>query len=115
MATTEPRASTFECLQKAAILVGKAREMVAVHSPFTGAVLSRIPAATEEDVEFAIARARAAQPGWSALACADRARIFLRFHDLLLKRQAEALDLIQLETGKARRHAFEEILDTAIV
>ena len=46
---------------------------------------------------------------------ADRARIFLRFHDLLLERQDEVLDLIQWETGKARRHAFEEILDTAIV
>ena len=46
---------------------------------------------------------------------ADRARIFLRFHDLLLERQDEVLDLIQLETGKARRHAFEEVLDTAVV
>ena len=27
----------------------------------------------------------------------------------------EVLDIIQLETGKARRHAFEEVLDTAIV
>src|SRR5262249_15911005 len=45
----------------------------------------------------------------------DRGRIFLRFHDLLLARQNEVLDLIQLETGKARRHAFEEVLDTAVV
>ena len=45
----------------------------------------------------------------------DRAHIFLRFHDLLLNRQKEVLDLIQLETGKARRHAFEEVLDTAVV
>ena len=41
--------------------------------------------------------------------------MFLRFHDLLLERQNEVLDIIQLETGKARRHAFEEILDTAVV
>jgi acyl-CoA reductase-like NAD-dependent aldehyde dehydrogenase len=39
----------------------------------------------------------------------------LRFHDLLLKRQDQVLDLIQLESGKARRNAFEEILDTAVV
>ena len=60
-------------------------------------------------------RARAAQAAWSRRTFADRARIFLRFHDLLLERQNEVLDLIQWETGKARRHAFEEILDTAIV
>jgi aldehyde dehydrogenase (NAD+)/succinate-semialdehyde dehydrogenase/glutarate-semialdehyde dehydrogenase len=34
-------------------------------------------------------------------------RIFLRFHDLLLERQNEVLDLIQWETGKARRHALK--------
>src|SRR5205085_1954359 len=30
-------------------------------------------------------------------------------------RQDQVLDLLQLESGKARRHAFEEILDVAIV
>lgn len=44
-----------------------------------------------------------------------RSRIFLRFHDLVLKRQLQLLDLIQLESGKARAHAFEEVADTAIV
>ncbi|GAB3492284.1 succinic semialdehyde dehydrogenase [Nocardiopsis coralliicola] len=39
--------------------------------------------------------------------------MFLRFHDLVLDRQAEILDIIQLETGKARRHAFEEVYDAA--
>ena len=33
----------------------------------------------------------------------------------MLARQDELLDVIQLESGKARRHAFEEILDTALV
>jgi succinate-semialdehyde dehydrogenase/glutarate-semialdehyde dehydrogenase len=45
----------------------------------------------------------------------ERAAIFLRFHDLVLARQQRLLDLIQLESGKARRHAFEEVADTAIV
>jgi succinate-semialdehyde dehydrogenase/glutarate-semialdehyde dehydrogenase len=43
-----------------------------------------------------------------------RAAVLLRFHDLLLKRQDEVLDLIQAETGKARLHAFEEVLATAM-
>ncbi len=41
--------------------------------------------------------------------------VLLRVHDLLLARQEQALDLIQLETGKARRHAFEEVADAANV
>src|SRR5439155_20642864 len=51
---------------------------------------------------------------WAARPFRERSRIFLRFHDLLFERQNEILDLIQLETGKARGHAFEEVLDTAI-
>jgi acyl-CoA reductase-like NAD-dependent aldehyde dehydrogenase len=68
-----------------------------------------------DDVQCAVARVRAAQPEWAGRSFRDRGRIFLRFHDLLLRRQNEALDLIQTESGKARRHAFEEILDTAVV
>jgi len=66
-------------------------------------------------VEIAALRARAAQPAWAARPFRERAGILLRFHDLLLDRQDQVLDLIQLETGKARRHALEEVLDTAIV
>ncbi len=40
--------------------------------------------------------------------------MLLRFHDLVLDRRDEILDLMQLEAGKARRHAFEEIVDVAI-
>jgi succinate-semialdehyde dehydrogenase/glutarate-semialdehyde dehydrogenase len=39
----------------------------------------------------------------------------LRFHDLVLDRQSELLDLIQIECGKARAHAFEEVGDVALV
>jgi succinate-semialdehyde dehydrogenase/glutarate-semialdehyde dehydrogenase len=45
----------------------------------------------------------------------DRTKVLLRFAELLLDRQDEVLDLIQLENGKARRHAFEEIIDVAQV
>ena len=41
--------------------------------------------------------------------------MLLRLAELVLDRQAELLDVIQLENGKARRHAFEEIIDVAQV
>jgi succinate-semialdehyde dehydrogenase/glutarate-semialdehyde dehydrogenase len=91
------------------------REEIVVRAPFSGESLGSIPAALDSDVELAVTRARAAQPAWAARSFADRGAIFLRFHDLLFQRQDEVLDLIQLETGKARRNAFEEVLDTTIV
>ncbi|WP_228979987.1 succinic semialdehyde dehydrogenase [Streptomyces sp. DH12] len=88
-------------------VVGSGR--TANHTPFTGERLAELPESTPEDVAEAFARARAAQTAWAATPVRRRAAVLLRFHDLLLERQAEVLDLIQLETGKARLHAHEEI------
>ncbi|MFE4260199.1 succinic semialdehyde dehydrogenase [Streptomyces sp. NPDC056883] len=84
------------------------------HSPFTGDRLAELPEATPEDVAEAFAAARAAQPAWAAVPVRARAAVLLRFHDLVLSRQAEVLDLIQLETGKARLHAHEEVQAVSI-
>jgi acyl-CoA reductase-like NAD-dependent aldehyde dehydrogenase len=91
------------------------REMVPVRIPFSGETLGSIPRGTEADVARAVRRARDAQRGWARRSVAARCGVLLAFHDLLLERQEQALDLIQLESGKARRHALEEILDTALV
>jgi succinate-semialdehyde dehydrogenase/glutarate-semialdehyde dehydrogenase len=85
------------------------------HTPMTGAPLALLPQSAPADVKVAYAAARAAQRFWSRMPMAHRSRVFLRFHDLVLRRQDELLDLIQLESGKARVHAFEEVADTAIV
>ncbi|MBB5999270.1 succinic semialdehyde dehydrogenase [Streptomonospora salina] len=82
-------------------------------APFTGAPLAEIPESSAADVAAAFERARAAQRSWAALSPRERAEPFVRFHDLVLDRQREILDIIQWETGKARRHAFEEVYDAA--
>ncbi|MEJ8659216.1 succinic semialdehyde dehydrogenase [Streptomyces sp. MS1.AVA.4] len=93
-------------------VVGSGR--TANHTPFTGEKLADLPESTPEDVAEAFTRARAAQPAWAATSPRARAAVLLRFHDLVLERQAEVLDLIQLETGKARLHAHEEVLAVAV-
>ncbi|GAA2967119.1 succinic semialdehyde dehydrogenase [Streptomyces argenteolus] len=93
-------------------VVGSGR--TANHMPFTGDKLADLPESTPEDVATAFERARAAQPAWAATPIRARAGVLLRFHDLVLRRQSEILDLIQLETGKARLHAHEEVLAVAV-
>ncbi len=90
-------------------VVSEQPERLTTYSPFTGKPLADVSLSTTQDVERAIATARAAQPMWAERSVAGRARVVLRFHDLLLQRQHEALDLVQLESGKARSHAFEEL------
>ena len=85
-----------------------------VHNPVDGSVLAAIPLCAAEDVNEAVKRARAAQTAWAKTPPRERSKILFRFHDLLLKRQGEILDLVQLETGKSRRHAFDEVIDSCM-
>ncbi|MFI6153456.1 succinic semialdehyde dehydrogenase [Kitasatospora sp. NPDC051170] len=89
-------------------------DLVETVAPLTGERLAGLPQSSTADVEVAYELARRAQPGWAALPVRRRAAVLLRFHDLLLKRQDEVLDLVQAETGKARLHAFEEVLAVAM-
>ncbi|MEG3615863.1 succinic semialdehyde dehydrogenase [Isoptericola haloaureus] len=81
--------------------------------PFTGAPLAAIPLSGPGDVVEATRRARAAQHDWAAQPVRDRARVLDRLGALVLERQSEILDLIQMESGKSRRNAFEEVADVA--
>ena len=80
-----------------------------ITTPFTGEPLVELPVSERRRRRAAYERARAAQRAWAALPPEERAQPFLRFHDLVLDRRDEILDIVQLETGKARRHAFEEV------
>ncbi len=104
----------LEALARRATTAAAAREPLEVEKPYTGELLGVVPRCTPDDVAAAVQRARAAQAAWKSSAFAERKRILLRFHDLVLARQDEILDLLQLESGKARKHAFEEVLDVAI-
>lgn len=91
------------------------RPTYAVPIPFSGQTLGRIPLGTRADVTDVVEIARHAQSPWAGRRFEERAGIVLRFHDLILEHRDEILDLIQLETGKARRHALEEVWDVVIV
>ena len=105
----------YDALSALAAVPHLDRASIEVRAPFTGESLGRIPRGTEADIDAAVQAARRAQPGWAAMPIGARCAIFTRFQSLLLGRREQVIDLIQLESGKARRHAFEEIVDTAIV
>ena len=83
-------------------------ESVVVSSPLTGQPLAHVPQSSEADVAEAFRRARRAQAAWARTSVGERAEAALRLHDLVLDRQDEIIDLIVWESGKARKHAFDE-------
>ncbi|MCU0264696.1 MAG: succinic semialdehyde dehydrogenase [Actinomycetia bacterium] len=97
-----------------AVVAGPQAETIATTTPLTGELVGVLPLSTARDVGVAFATARAAQRAWAERPVRQRAAIVLAFHDLLLSRRDEALDVVQWETGKARKHAVEELLDVAV-
>ncbi len=87
---------------------------VQVSSPIDGAPVANIPQSSEDDVAEAFRRARVAQAAWARVSIDERARILHRLHDLVLARQDEIMDLIQIESGKSRKHAFDEPIHIAL-
>jgi succinate-semialdehyde dehydrogenase/glutarate-semialdehyde dehydrogenase len=66
------------------------------------------------DVVAAVRSARRFQQRWKAVSLAERADILLRYHDLVLDHRHELVDLVLVETGKARKQAFEEVAHVAL-
>lgn len=91
------------------------REMQELVDHTTGKVFARIPKGTKEDVLRAEDRARIAQKKWAKVAPADRAKIIFKFADLVHKNRNWLMDIAQAETGKARIHITEELIDVLLV
>jgi acyl-CoA reductase-like NAD-dependent aldehyde dehydrogenase len=111
--TAKPAPPPLETAARlAAQLTGSGPELAPL-APFTLDVIARLPSALPGDVARAHDRAAAAQHTWARREARERTQVFRRLQGLLLDRQREALDLVQWETGKARAHAFEELIDSA--
>lgn len=82
-----------------------------VIAPATAERIGSVPACDGDDVNAAVDRARAAQAEWAETPATERAAVIDRFGDLVLRHRERLLDLLQLETGKSRRTAVEELLD----
>jgi succinate-semialdehyde dehydrogenase/glutarate-semialdehyde dehydrogenase len=96
------------------LLPSSSGQTTSTSAPFTGQRLADVPAASPADVAAAVRSARVAQREWAARPLAERARVLLDLHDVVLDRRNEAMDLIQWENGKARKHAFEEVAHVAM-
>ncbi|MDR5698918.1 succinic semialdehyde dehydrogenase [Agromyces aerolatus] len=108
-------ASPDLCASLADDVVASGSETIAVPSPRTGEPHHDLPRSSAGDVRDAVARARLAQVAWARAGFAHRRRVLLRAHDQLLERVDLLLDLIQIESGKTRGQALEEVYQAASV
>lgn len=93
---------------------GQAEDHIVVTAPAVDEPIGRVPRVSGDAVDAAIEEATVAQTTWAEREPSERAAVLDRFAGLVERNVEELLDLIQLETGKARRHAMEEVIDPSI-
>ena len=81
----------------------------AIINPTTGKRIYDLPQQSATEVFAAVDDARNAQASWQAVSPKQRQDVLLGLHDKLMQNQERLIELLQLETGKAKSHAFEEV------
>ncbi len=81
----------------------------AVINPATQAVLAHVPMATADEVAAAVASARRAFNSWRKTPIGVRARIFLKYQQLIREHMAELAALLTAEQGKTLADAEGDI------
>ncbi|WP_434674383.1 aldehyde dehydrogenase family protein [Pseudomonas sp. R1-15] len=72
-----------------------------VINPATEEVVAQVASGSVEDIDRAVAAARAAFAGWSATSTASRALLLDKIHELILERKEAFAQAISLEMGSA--------------
>ncbi len=80
-----------------------------VTDPATGRVTRQVPLANANDVAVAVASARRALPGWRDTSPLRRARILMRFRELLVAHHEELARLVTDEHGKTLPDAMGSV------
>ena len=88
----------------------KTETYIDAYNPSTGEVTAKVPCCTKEEVEAAIAAAKAAFPGWSATPVIKRVQILYKVRDLLIEHMDELTGLVATENGKAWEEAKGDVL-----
>jgi acyl-CoA reductase-like NAD-dependent aldehyde dehydrogenase len=94
--TTTPETPTYDSLL-AGVTDPDGREVL---DPATGEVVGRVAFGSPEDLDRAVARARAAQPGWAARSDAERVDLLLRAADAVEAAAEPLAELLSREQGK---------------
>ena len=80
-----------------------------IYNPATGEQIGELGLSTSQDIEAAVAAAKAAFPAWQATPPAKRARVFYKYHQILNERADDIAREISREHGKTHDDALGEV------
>src|SRR5688572_24684474 len=71
-----------------------------VTNPATGAVIRQVPFCDDADIDRAVKAAKAAFPAWRKTPALRRARVLMRYRELIAQHSEELARLVSEEHGK---------------
>lgn len=92
--------ATVKLLIDGEFVESKSKEWRDVVNPATQAVLARVPFATADEVDAAVAAAQRAFKSWRKTPIGTRSRIFLKYQQLIREHMAELAAILTAEQGK---------------
>ena len=81
-----------------------------VYNPATGEVQAKVPLASQSEIDQAVAIAAAAQPAWGAMNPQRRARVMMKFVDLLNRDMDKLAEALSREHGKTLPDAAGDVV-----
>ena len=81
-----------------------------VFNPATGDVQAKVPLANADEMANAVAAAEAAQPAWAAVNPQRRARVLMKFVDLLNRDMDKLAEALSREHGKTLPDAKGDVV-----
>ncbi len=88
---------------------GQGSRFADVYNPALGEVIARVPLASDDDINAAVAAARRAFPAWAETSPLKRARVMFKFKALLEDNAQKLAEIISQEHGKVVSDAMGEV------
>jgi malonate-semialdehyde dehydrogenase (acetylating)/methylmalonate-semialdehyde dehydrogenase len=90
-------------------VAGTSGRTAPVYDPALGVATKNVPLASQEEIDRAIASAKAAFPKWRDLSITKRQQIMFRFRELVNERKDELAEILTSEHGKVLSDSIGEI------
>ncbi len=87
----------------------KSEKFNTIYDPSTGKAIAQVPCCTKDEVEAAIAAAKAAYPAWKNTPVRKRAAIMMKLHHLIERDMDELTRLVATENGKCWAEAAGDV------
>ena len=87
----------------------KSEKFNTIYDPSTGKPIAQVPCCTKDEVEAAIAAAKAAYPAWKNTPVRKRAAIMMKLHSLIERDMDELTRLVATENGKCWSEAAGDV------